>query len=150
MAGKVNGKQSQVEPSIFHFSLTKLSVLEELNRRNQSWQSFIDSSKLAVDLPTSSLSNKETPSSVERDIQLLIGSSMKRPSIVVDPLKKKKGKKLHFSPEVVEFPKRPLIRSTAKKLPLEQIIEQPSKPLEAILEYIVPSDKDKEILELQE
>lgn len=37
MANKVQGKQSQVEPNLSHFSLTKLLVLEELNKRKQSW-----------------------------------------------------------------------------------------------------------------
>lgn len=150
MEYKVQGKQSQVEPSLFHFSLTKLLVLLELNRRNQSWKSFIDSSKLEVDLPANSLSNKDTPSYVERDIQSPIGSLVKIPSVIIDPPKKMKGRKLHFSPEVVKVSKRPLTRSSANKLPIEQTPKQPSKPLEAIPGSIVPSDKGKEILELQE
>jgi hypothetical protein len=117
MADKVQGKKSQVEPSLFHFSLTKLLVLEELNKRNQTWQAFLDSSKLTVDLPTSSCSKKDTPSSVERDIQSPVESSVKRPSVSVDPSEKKKGKKLQFSPEVVEVPKKPLTRATAKNFP---------------------------------
>lgn len=123
MADKVQGKQSQVEPGPFHFSLTKLLVLEELNKRNQSLPSFVDSSNLVVDLPTSSLTKKETPSAVAKDIQSPTESSMKRPSATVQSTGKKKGKKLQFSPKVMDVPKKPLTRSTAKWLPLEQTFE---------------------------
>lgn len=119
MEDKVQGQQSQVEPTLFHFYLTKLLVVEELNKENQTWQAFIDSSKLAAELPTSPWSKKDTPSFVARDVQSPIESSVKRPSASVDPSKKKKGKKFHFSPEVVEVPKKPLTRATTKKLPLE-------------------------------
>jgi len=54
MAYKVQGNKFHVEPSIFHFSLNKLLVVEELRKSNQSWQAFIDSSKLTVEFQTSS------------------------------------------------------------------------------------------------
>lgn len=68
----------------------------------------------------------------------------------VDPSEKKKGKKFNFSLEVVKVPKNSLTKSTTKKFLLEQTFEQPSEPLDAIPKNIVPSDKDKDILELQE
>lgn len=37
MVDKVQGKKSQVEPNIFHFYLTKLLVVEEVTKKNQSW-----------------------------------------------------------------------------------------------------------------
>lgn len=37
MADKVQAKGSQNEPSLFHFSLIKLSVKKELEKRDQSW-----------------------------------------------------------------------------------------------------------------
>jgi len=67
MAKKVQGKQSKVEPRLFHFSLTKLLVLEELNKRNQSCQWLFDSLKLMDDVPTIPLSKTETHLVVVKD-----------------------------------------------------------------------------------
>lgn len=94
MVDKVHGKQSQVEPIFFQFSLTKLLVLEEVNKRNQSWKSFFDSSKLADDVPTSPLSKKQTPSAVVKEFQSPTISSIKRISATRNPTGKKKDKKL--------------------------------------------------------
>ena len=135
MEDKIKGKKSQLEPSLFHFYLTKLLVLEEINKRKKSWQSFVDSSKLVYDVPTSPLSKKETPSVVVKDIQSPIGILVKRSSATVQYIGKKKGKKLQFSPEVVISP------STAKNIPLEKTFET----METILEDEVVDDKVRDI-----
>lgn len=75
MANKVRGKQIQVEPRLFHFSLTNFLVFKELNKRNQLWQSFVDSSNLVVDVPTSSMRKKETPLVVTKYTQPPTGKS---------------------------------------------------------------------------
>ena len=79
MEDKVQGKKCQVEPSGFHFYLNKLLVVEEIKRRNQSWEAFIDSSKLKTRFQASPWSKKDTTSSMERDVQSPIESSLKRP-----------------------------------------------------------------------
>lgn len=76
MADKVEGKESQLEPCLFHFSLVKLLVLEELRKIDISWQTFVDSSKLVDDFPTSPLIKRETPSLVVNEIKSPAGSSV--------------------------------------------------------------------------
>jgi hypothetical protein len=40
MDDKVQDKSKQVDPSLFHFSLIKLLVLEEINKKNREWSDF--------------------------------------------------------------------------------------------------------------
>lgn len=150
MADNVQDKQTQIETCLFHFSLTKLLVVEELRKKNQSWQAFLDSSNLTVEFPNNPWSKTDTPSSMVKNVPSAVEGLVKRPPALVDPSNKKKGKKLHFSPKVVEVPKKPIKRSAAKKLPMEQTLEQPTEVLDTIPEYVVSDDKDKEIVEQQE
>lgn len=79
MAHKFHGKQSQVGPNLFHFYLIKLLVVEELKNKNQTWQAFLDSSKLTIEFPTSPQSKKDTPSSMAKDVQSRFERSVKMP-----------------------------------------------------------------------
>lgn len=69
MVDKVQGKKLQVEPNLFHFSLTNLLVVEELKKMNQLWEAFLYSPKLVAKLLTSPWSKKYTPSSMARDMK---------------------------------------------------------------------------------
>jgi hypothetical protein len=48
MDDRVQVRKDQVEPILFHFSLIKILVLEELGKRNQDWETFSYSSKIAT------------------------------------------------------------------------------------------------------
>jgi hypothetical protein len=43
MENKVQVTRDQGEPSLFHFSLIKLLVLEDLRKRNRDWEDFVAS-----------------------------------------------------------------------------------------------------------
>lgn len=44
MVDRVQAKGSLIEPSLFHFSFTKLLLIKELDKKEQSWQEFLISS----------------------------------------------------------------------------------------------------------
>lgn len=73
---------------------------------------------------------------------------MKKPPTSVDSSDKKKGQKIHFFPEVVDVPKKPLTRDIAKKFPMEKTPKKPAEVLYNILENLDSNDKDKDIGEL--
>jgi hypothetical protein len=59
----VQVRKDQGEPSLFHFSLINLLVLEELRKRNQDWEAFVASSQIATDYLNSPQIMRDTPSS---------------------------------------------------------------------------------------
>jgi hypothetical protein len=78
MAGILQLRKGQGDAIIFHFSLIKLLVLEELRKRNQDWESFINSSSILVDTLSSPQSWRNTPSSVERTATSIPESYVKK------------------------------------------------------------------------
>lgn len=61
MADKVQAKGSQIEPSLFHFSLIKMMVIKELDKREQSWQDFLISLGWMEQSSDSQNSKRDTP-----------------------------------------------------------------------------------------
>jgi hypothetical protein len=60
MANNVQAKADQPESSLFHFSLVKLLVVEELGKLNRDWGSFLTSTNISLD------PKGDTPLSVEK------------------------------------------------------------------------------------
>lgn len=58
----------------------------------------MDSSKLTTEFPNSLGSKKDTPSSVEEDVQSIVEILVRRKSTTIDPSHKKKGKKNFIFP----------------------------------------------------
>jgi hypothetical protein len=146
MDDRVQVRKDQGEPSLFHFSLIKLLVLEELRKRNQDWEAFVSSSQIAVDSFSSPQSMRDTPSSVENTTTSVPESSVKKRAketeeTVVSQQAKKKGKKLQFSPEVVKVPSKPVTRSTTKRMPAMHTSQAPDEDPEAFTETDLPNDK---------
>lgn len=92
----------------------------------------MDSSKLTTKFPNSPWSKRDTPSSIVKDVPSVVERSIKSSPTSVDPSDKKKGKKLHFSLEVVEAPKKPLTRAVAKRFPMEKTPKYLTKVLNTI------------------
>lgn len=82
-------------------------------------------------------------------VQSVVESLVKKTSTSINPSENKKGNKLHFSPEVVEVYKKPITKVVAKKFPMEQTPEQPTKVLDIIVEGVISDGKD-DIFELHE
>ena len=59
-------RKEQGDAILFHLSLIKLLVLEQFRKRNQDWESFLNSSGIAVDSQRSPQSWRNTPSSIAR------------------------------------------------------------------------------------
>jgi hypothetical protein len=60
MADKVQARVDQLKSILFHFSLVKLLVVEELRKINRDWDSFLTSTNIPLD------PKGDTPLSVER------------------------------------------------------------------------------------
>ena len=82
---------------------------------------FLNSSSIAVDSLGNPQSLRNAPSSAERTATSIPESSIKKmEKETEDPVAsqqdKKKGKKLQFSPEVTEAPRKPIIGFTTKRM----------------------------------
>jgi hypothetical protein len=155
MADRVQLRKEQGDASLFHFSLIKLLVLEELRKRNQDWESFLNSSGIAVDSLSSPQSWRNTPSSVERTATSIPESYVKKrggetEEPVASQQAKKKGKKLQFSPEVIEAPSKPHTKSATKRIHVVHTTQETSETPENFIQPILSDDKDTSIIELQE
>jgi hypothetical protein len=62
MTDKVQAKYKQVEPNLFHFSLIKLLVLEELKKKNKEWSDFWSTLGFCAEIASSQPSKGSTPS----------------------------------------------------------------------------------------
>jgi hypothetical protein len=111
-------------------------VLEELGKYNKKWDSLLVSTGIVVEIFGNPREKEDTPSSAERTTILSPESSSKRKEKrsrdqdsekgkeTAEPLVRKKtkskGRKLQFTPEVVEIlkPGKPLMMSAAKRLPI--------------------------------
>jgi hypothetical protein len=100
MVDKVQAKSKQVEPSLFHFSLIKLLVLEELKKTNGEWSSFLSTSGFCAETISSPPSKGSTPSTNDK----ATSSSLKR----------KRGKDKEQQPVVIETPETTTIISLKK------------------------------------
>jgi hypothetical protein len=78
MADRVQVRNDQGKPSLFHFSLIKLLVLEELRKRNRDWETFASTSKITVDSFSSPHRMRDTPSFVAKTITFVPESSVKK------------------------------------------------------------------------
>jgi hypothetical protein len=128
MSDKVQAKVDQVKTSLFHFSLVKFLVLEELKKLNNDWDSFLSPTRIYLD------PKGDTPLSDEKTSPLIPEDSKRREKRSAEEghekvkevegaspsqQAKKKGIKLYFVDEVTETPKlsSPITRSIAKILP---------------------------------
>jgi hypothetical protein len=60
MADKFQARDDQLKRSLFHFSLVKLLVVEEIRKLNMDWDSFLTSKSIPLD------PKGDTPLSAER------------------------------------------------------------------------------------
>jgi hypothetical protein len=128
-------RKEQGDAILFHFSLIKLLVLEELRKRNQDWESFLNSSGIAVDSLSIQKRWRNTPSLVERTTTSILKSYIKKregenEDLVASQQAKKKGKKLQFSPEMIEAPSQPCTKYVEKQIPLVHTTQETSETLE--------------------
>jgi hypothetical protein len=72
MSDRVQAKDDQVKTSLFHFSLVKLLVLEELKKLNKDWDSFLASTRIYLD------PKGDTPLSDEKTSPLVPEESKRR------------------------------------------------------------------------
>jgi hypothetical protein len=78
MSDRVQVRKDQGEPSLFHFSLIKLFVSEELRKRNQDWEYFLSSLHIEIDSFSSPPSMRDTLSSIENTTTYIPESSIKK------------------------------------------------------------------------
>jgi hypothetical protein len=155
MAAIVQVRRYQGEPGLFHFSLIKMLVLEDLRKRNLDWEVFVASSKIADDSLNNPQSMRDTPSLVENTTTSVHQCSVKKREKETDEptiseQAKKKGKKIQFSPEEVISPSKPVTRLVAKEIPTMHSSQKHEEDPKAFIEEDYPSDKDNLIIELQE
>jgi hypothetical protein len=61
MVDKVQEKSNQVEPSLFHFSLIKLLVLEEIKKKKREWSYFFSTLGFCAETTSSPPSKGSAP-----------------------------------------------------------------------------------------
>jgi hypothetical protein len=149
MVDKVQAKSNQVEPSLFHFSLIKLLVLEELKKEKREWNYFLFASGFCVETTSSPPSKGSTPSTSTKAISSSLkrkkGDDKEQPIVIETPetatktsLSKgsmKKGKNPFQGVEIVvdieETPDSKRSKLKGKKLiftPETTKVEKPRKP----------------------
>jgi len=87
---KLQAKSKQVEPSLFHFSLIKLLLLEELKKENGEWSSFLSTSGFCAETMNSPPYKGSNPSTNDKATSSI--------------LKRKRGKDKEQQPVVIETP----------------------------------------------
>jgi hypothetical protein len=114
MADKVQARVDQLNSILFHFSLVKLLVVEELRKINRDWNSFLTSTNIPLD------PKDDTPLSVERlssnNLGVKGGSTAEKGKEIegLSPSHPilNKGRKLQFTDEPKEThdPNKPVTR----------------------------------------
>jgi hypothetical protein len=61
MDDRVQSKSKDVDTSVFHSGLIRMLVMEELKKRNLSWEEFIVSSNLQLDIASTPQSRMQSP-----------------------------------------------------------------------------------------
>jgi len=100
MANRVQAKGSPIEPSLFHFSLIKLLVTKQLEKKEQSWQEFFIPSGWMTEPSDNQANKKNTPLVAIKESSPIRASSIKNPLNKRKLVDKRSAKKLHFSPKV--------------------------------------------------
>lgn len=100
MVDQVQTKGIQVEASLFHFSLTKLLVMKDLEKKENSWQKFLVSSGWVAQYSNSQKTKKVTHSVVIKEASSTVATSVNKNLTKIKLVGKKSSKKLQFSPEV--------------------------------------------------
>jgi hypothetical protein len=89
MADKVQAKSNQVDPSLFHFSIIKLLVLEELKKSKREWNSFLAASRFGAETINSPPSKGSTPSTstktVSGSLKRKKGDNKEQPILIETP-----------------------------------------------------------------
>jgi len=147
---KVQAKSKQVEPSLFHFSLIKLLVLEEVKKTYREWSYFLSTSGFCAETTSSPPSKESNPSTNTKasssGLKMKKGNDKEQPIVIETPetqtktyLNKgsnKKGKEPLQGDEIVvnieETPNSKTSKLKGKKLlfsPETTKMEKPRKPL---------------------
>lgn len=115
-----------VDSSLFHFSLIKMLIVEEMQKKKQLWLDFLISSKFTLPSARSPSGHKGTPSTTKTTSSPLKSLNKENMLASVELSPKKKGRKLQFSQEVVQIlvPRRPLTKGGAKRFPLDKLGEE--------------------------
>jgi hypothetical protein len=158
MADRVQARADQLKSSMFHFSLVKLLIVEELRKLNREWDSFLSSANIPLE------PKRDTPLSVER---VSPSSSGKKGESVAEKRKgkevegsppsqpfPKKGRKILFTdePKETQTPRRPTTRSTTRNIPTPTVQTEYVEISDQGMDegQAKAGDKDSKIRELQQ
>jgi hypothetical protein len=130
-------------------------TVEEIRKRNQDWDYFINSLSILVDFLGNPQSLRNAPSLEERiETSIPESSVKKRVKEIEDPVAsqqdKKNGKKLQFSPEVTEAPRKPLTKYATERMLVIHPSHKISEISETFIQQTLSDDRDTLIVELQE
>jgi hypothetical protein len=165
MVDKVQAKSKQVEPSLFHFSLIKLLVLEELKKTNGEWSSFLSTSGFCAETISSPPSKGSTPSTNDKatssSLKRKRGKDKEQQPVVIETLEtttkislskgsKEKGKEplkqgINTTANIEETPDSKRRKMKGKKLlftPEATEMEKPKRPLtRSVVKKLIPTDE---------
>jgi hypothetical protein len=160
MADKVQARADQLKTSLFHFSLVKFLVVEELKKSNRDWDSFLASTNIPLDpkgdTPSSAekVASKDSSGKEKGSAEQGMGKGKEIDDSSPSQPAKKKGRRLHFVDEVEETPKvsSPITRSAAKRLHVPalhtQSVEHSTQEMDE--DQVQSEEKDQVIRELQD
>jgi hypothetical protein len=158
MADRVQARVDQLKSSLFHFSLVKLLVVEELRKLNRDWDSFLTSTNISLDpkgdTPLSAEKSTSNSSGVKGGgvAERGKGKEIENPSPSQPVLKKRRKLQFTDEPKETQAPSKPLTRSSARRFPIPTVqtefVEFAAQEIDE--EQVKPGEKDSDVKEMQQ
>jgi hypothetical protein len=78
MSDTVQAKSKEVDTSVFHSSVIKMMVMDELRNKNMNWEEFITSSHFHLNISPTPQSKMQSPLHIEKTVNLEVNKKQKR------------------------------------------------------------------------
>jgi hypothetical protein len=127
MANNVQAKADQPGNNLFHFSLIKMLVVEELRNLNKDWNSFLISANIPRDpkgdIPLSAEKSTLHSSEVRKEdvTEKRKGKEIEDSSFSQPTSQKRSRSRLTDKTEEIQAPSKPRTKSSAKRFPIPTI-----------------------------
>jgi hypothetical protein len=158
MADTVQARADQPKSSLFHFSLVKLLVVEEIGKLKRDWDSLLTSTNISLD------PKGDTPLSAEKSTshssggkggdvaERRKGKEIENPSLSQPVLKERRKLQFTDEPKETQAPSKLRTRSSARRFPIPTVqtefVEFAAEEIDE--EQVKPGEKDANVKEMQQ